>query len=445
MRHPKLFKPLSWMSSIHFIHHLVLYNQVLMAVIADKKAGKSTFASLLQQTLSMHVDSTLIHAQALSKLTDLEAQLKAQKILAADETLDDFVARVNASKQPKLIIIDDAHYLNVATLTTLMRFLQHNPLKNFLHICLVGNPSLTHALKALNTLGYQDAIHSFKLGGLNERETKTYIVHHTARKSRHLNHEKIQQTLFLKSAGNLARINELLEQQDLLLKPKICSQPFMALASIGGLMLCAAGYIFWSTHRLDFDSFAKNESPLYAHTVHLEQLKSELPTLVWPMSHKPFIDVAILSPYLRIVAQHDDNLVLPADMLNIDDLIKKQTQLQTQNQIVDEEDLKPSTEALKNTPKKVELLAVDDTKALPYTIQLMASLHRHDLEQLRQRLDLKTHTKIQPKQVGKQVWYVLTWGAYAKKQTAAQALAALPKPLMHLKPWICTQPLKIIS
>ena len=209
------------MSSIHFIHHLVLYNQVLMAVIADKKAGKSTFASLLQQTLSMHVDSTLIHAQALSKLTDLEAQLKAQKILAADETLDDFVARVNASKQPKLIIIDDAHYLNVATLTTLMRFLQHNPLKNFLHICLVGNPSLTHALKALNTLGYQDAIHSFKLGGLNERETKTYIVHHTARKSRHLNHEKIQQTLFLKSAGNLARINELLEQQDLLLKPKI--------------------------------------------------------------------------------------------------------------------------------------------------------------------------------------------------------------------------------
>ena len=78
-----------------------------MAVIADKKAGKSTFASLLQQTLSMHVDSTLIHAQALSKLTDLEAQLKAQKILAADETLDDFVARVNASKQPKLIIIDD--------------------------------------------------------------------------------------------------------------------------------------------------------------------------------------------------------------------------------------------------------------------------------------------------------------------------------------------------
>src|SRR3990167_9126109 len=118
------FKPSSWLAKINFINHLVLFNNVLMVVVAEKGAGKTTFMKLLRSSLDPDIKSIAMAATPSFSGHDLIRQVidaihlqqEADKPLLMDGLLD----QLNERQSHVLVIIDDAQYLSLDFLKELL-------------------------------------------------------------------------------------------------------------------------------------------------------------------------------------------------------------------------------------------------------------------------------------------------------------------------------------
>ena len=206
------FKPSSWLAKINFINHLVIFNNVLMVVAAEKGAGKTTFMKLLRQGLDADIQSMVMSATPSFSNDDLINQVMDILHLELPEEalmgLDGLFDMINARQSHVLMMIDDAQYLSSYCLNELLVQIKKRENNHFFHVCLFSDFSLVNLLNQLHRAEYKDFIHIIEPGSLSEIETKTYILSHftTNELEKGLTDDRMNQFYHLTS-GNIARIN----------------------------------------------------------------------------------------------------------------------------------------------------------------------------------------------------------------------------------------------
>ena len=208
------FKPSSWLAKINFINHLVHFNNVLMAVVAEKGGGKSTFMSLLRTSLAADADIqsfafTATHSFSSTELLNQVSDALQLKVTRDDAvSLSELVEQVNAGQSHVLLIIDDAQYLDEGFLKIILNALKKQDKKSFFHVCLLADLSLVGTLNQFQRTKLKDYIQTIEPGSLSEIETKTYIFSRLAAKGleKRVTEERLEQFYHL-TAGNIAKIN----------------------------------------------------------------------------------------------------------------------------------------------------------------------------------------------------------------------------------------------
>lgn len=206
------FKPNSWLAKINFINHLVLFNNVLMVVVAEKGAGKTTFRKLLRSNLDADIQSITMVATPSFLGDDFIRQVvdAVHLPLSVDKPtlLNDLFDLVNERQSHVVVIIDDAQYLAEGFLKELLTNIKQRENKNFLHVCLLSDFSLVHSLNEFHRVEFKDFIHTIEPGSLSEIETKTYILSRLSSKDseKSVTDERMDQFYHL-TTGNIARIN----------------------------------------------------------------------------------------------------------------------------------------------------------------------------------------------------------------------------------------------
>lgn len=478
----KIFKPNSWIASINFINHLVLFNNVLMAVLAEPGNGKTTFADLIKLGIDVNIDCFSIKSKPNFKIADLLKQLSSFTAFIRGETLEIFTSRVNANKKPTLIIIDDAHYLDDSCLMTILHGIKNYPDSNFFHVCLVADNSLLIKLKELDDKYFHDKIHSVKLGNLTETETKNYLLTRFSDnpKLKKINEKELEKFYSL-TQGNIAQINEQLpfffnhhasSFTNLKLK-------YSSLVASSLLVLIGASY-FWHnsstpTH-LNFLSELSSANEAITQVVKQVQLESKIPALAVAAVKEPLqppplnkvfainedndiTNMVVMDKVVTIPKSLQKHLVcadpaLPSDIISINALIKKQEEIKQKKSYIHEEDLKSDEDIIAEDSNQ-ERENLSQQKYLdPYmlgsasnhgafTIQLMASINEHDLKRFSKRWGISEQVKMVKINRDGIGWYVLTLGSYEKKQYADQVLSKLPENLVKFKPWVSN--IKIVN
>ena len=206
------FKPSSWLAKINFINHLVLFNNVLMVVVAEKGAVKTTFMKLLRSSLDADIQSIAMAATPVFSSHDFICQVLDAVHLPRemDEPIlmDGLLDQINERQTPVLVIIDDAQFLSEDFLKELLTHIKKRGNKSFFHVCLLSDFSLVSPLNQFHREEFKDFIHTIEPGSLSEIETKTYILSRLSTK----NSEKVvtearMEQFYHLTSGNIARIN----------------------------------------------------------------------------------------------------------------------------------------------------------------------------------------------------------------------------------------------
>lgn len=170
---------------LDLLQHLINSENVLLAVIGGEGLGKTT---LVAQFAQMYSDSYLIHSFQADSLfstrklvRELEAGfgLKAPNNETPEEQLDVQIADVQHKENTCLLIIDDAHFLPLETLNSLLFLLKQQSKNQMrLHIILFGDKNLQTKLVNLtkqNMNNDSEIIHMVELMPLTLEETKQYV------------------------------------------------------------------------------------------------------------------------------------------------------------------------------------------------------------------------------------------------------------------------------
>jgi DamX protein len=206
------FIPSSWLAKMSFINHLVLFNNVLMAVVAEKGGGKTTFMELLCSNLDVDIQS---YSSTATKTFSLEEwcagisnALNLPIAATQSSVLDNLIDSVNTREAHVLVMVDEAQNLPQSFLQSLLNLLKQSSNKNYFHVCLLGDFALVSSLNAFHRTEFKEFIHTIEPGSLSEMETKTYLLHRLAQKGveRKLHEQRVEQFYHV-TAGNIARIN----------------------------------------------------------------------------------------------------------------------------------------------------------------------------------------------------------------------------------------------
>lgn len=212
-----------WEHYLDLLQHLINNENVLLAVIGGEGSGKTTFASQLCQ---MFNDTFQIHDFAADSLfstrklvRELEAgfNLKAPLNEAPEEQLDAQIAEVQHKENTCLLIIDDAHFLPLETINSLLFLLKQQSRNQMrLHIILFGDKNLQ--AKLANLAKHEmtaDIIHTVELEPFTLEETKQYLNYRLNKAG--LNGEFplpqiIAEKIYANSEGVPDKINRLAQQ-----------------------------------------------------------------------------------------------------------------------------------------------------------------------------------------------------------------------------------------
>lgn len=174
-----------WEHHLDLIQHLIKNENVLLAAIGGEGSGKTTFSKQIQQAFnegySIHqfeADS-LFSTRKLVRELETGFDLKARPNEAPEEQLDGQIAEVQHAQQPCLLIIDDAHFLPLETLNSLLFLLKQQSKNQMrLHIVLFGDKNLQAKLSnlAMHELS-GEMIHSIEISPLTLEETKQYLTY----------------------------------------------------------------------------------------------------------------------------------------------------------------------------------------------------------------------------------------------------------------------------
>ncbi|KTD64878.1 AAA family ATPase [Legionella spiritensis] len=452
-----LFKPGSWMSKIDFINHLVLFNNIMMAILAEQGGGKTSFVKLLRTHLNAEIKSHAVTALAPFRKEELFAHIADAFHLRIDKApcLDSLIEQVTERKTHVLVIIDDAQHIPGSFLKEVLEVIKNQGNSGFFHLCLVADYSLVADLNELNRDQFKNLIHTIEPGALSESEVKTYLLNRlpsTGRLEKSLTPKRLKQFYEL-TGGDIARINHAMASffgsgaNDKDKKNKSFIRRFSIAASVA-LTGLTAGY-FWQNQEqfrdMLFPSF-QEVSPSPAATNNLNNkitvkkdkiLVSRIPTL-----YQAAVRQAVQPPPLKKMFdiqpdEDDQDLVIMDKVLVIPKEIAKRTAepepvLHSSLIALDWQEMRESAPSV--LPRLVTTASKPHSR---YTIQLLASQSYTDIERfINKHPRMKEQVVLKKSKRGGLEWFVLTTGEYSQFEQAKAAIKQLPPEAMRYKPWI---------
>lgn len=454
-----LIKPVSWMAKIDFINHLILFNNVLIAALAEHGGGKTTFSSLLLSKLDPQIKSVTMIAKPPCDEEQILQKIATQLHLNVDSrtTVASIVAQINDRKSHVLLLIDDAQHLPESVIKQFLMEIKHQDSLGFFHLCLVSDFSLVATLNQLAADQFSNMIHSIELGVLSESETKIYL---TQRAVTDLLIEKPLTQAQFKSfyeltKGSIAKMNSSLESfllktysQKKKMRHPILKKVGMAISAV---VVSGLSYFYMG----DFQSKPtapkiSPPKPLVQHAV-----KHAVKHAQYALNSQPLISyVASLHDASTLQLVHHE---LPK-MQILDDLAREQGNVNTVavvDKVIVIPSIKKATIALaKAKPKaapvlKSKLVKVAGFKAKQsiqkinrqtrdglYTIQLVASHKISVINRVKSSNKLLASAKIRHFNNAKGSWYILTLGEFENRAQAQVHAKKLPARIAKLNPWV---------
>lgn len=438
------FKPESWLATVNFVKHLVLENNIMTAILAEQGNGKTTFTHLLHAELIPHVKPYVIAANPLFNRVFFLQQLKDLLCVDGEPSLANFIAHTNEQKSHVLVIIDDAQHLSAVFVEEMLGEIQQLGNTCYFHVCLVSDFSIVPVLNKLAQDVYQDRIHSIELGALTERETKTYLLQHAVPRQnveKRVTDERVKQFYQL-TAGHLVDINRQMRSFFSAKNTSKNNKLFRPINIAASIALIAAAAYIWnpqdsqslSTALLEQDSASEIEE----NNILLSQIEPVLYSVV-PSYEVAAVRQAILATPLRrneLVAINEEDDVSDESEAVVDKVIVAPKIMPHQEKTV--VSAAPVTQIAPVAPKLVkQTVAVKPiVEQARYTIQLLASHNKRELEHFANFHHLKGKVQLRRSQRQGVAWYVLTLGEYKQRQHAKQAVNSLPKDIAQFKPWI---------
>ncbi len=451
-----MFKPSSWIAKVELINRL-LVNNSLMAIMATKSGGKTSFISLLQEYLDPSVDALLIPDDCLT--LESIARYLSSNYLQCDSVLDFslLIGQVNNHRKHLLLIIDNAENLSPVVLQQFLECTKGD--ECYLHLCLVGTYALNENLHALPQSLLEQGIHSVLLGPLSAQESKTYVLS-TLDLPRSLKvSEQDLNRFYTETKGEMAAINAALPTFFSPTKSNNNSVEKICYTSCFFLVFACLFYIWQNSSYVPYLSkLSTKEQP--NNTKNTKKTKNtQLALSAIPLSSfiAPWTLASVKKqvqppPLKHVVLLEEGERDEPGTTAVMDSIILMPKTLQKFSLLGNNRDHNPKTERTtkvaqvsfiqsiaglksKNSPIKANAIPVKK----PYTIQILASKREKVLRQFLKDNNLDA-TLYRTQKVTKNgiKWYVLTVGQFENRNAALGALQKLPTPIQAIRPWVRT-------
>ena len=212
----------AWQDQYQFIHHLILYSNILMIVQGRKSSGKTTYAKGLADKLPHEFSCQTVQASQIENKDALDLCLRQLFSLNSPNTQEDksnvsLVEQVCQARKHCLLIVDDAHLLNDDLIATLLTYLNSQNNDSYFHCLLIGDPMLTLKFSQAPLESCGDAFtHIIDLPELDLPDVKGFLN----RKFSSLGTEQMSsmtddylRSLLKKSDGNLCVLSELAQDK----------------------------------------------------------------------------------------------------------------------------------------------------------------------------------------------------------------------------------------
>ncbi len=443
-----IFKPISWLTKIEFINQLVLGNNLLISVLGEHGSGKTTFSNMLYSMASSEINPYLLSASPLFTREYYLAEVAAQLHYHGDLSIAGVIEHCNTQQKRTLIIIDDAHYLPEDFISEILGALRLQDEQGCFNICLVSNRSMIPTLNKL-ALDNEDMIHSIELGPLTERETKTYIEERLSKRQGtdvEVTDQQINQFYQL-TEGNIVGINSQMIGffgGRATNKPRV-NNSLRPAGIVGGVVVAAlVGVMFLSqSQNLTPSEPLINQLPQPALSESTNVVTSDELALD---SDIPAYDIdAVRQNVAAAPLRRSDLVAVNTEDNASDDLMAVMDKVIVIPRVMHKQASKKTPQAGKSAPvvAKVmpkaagkQVLAKSAVAQSRYTIQLLASHNKAELQRFALLHNVQGKTKILRTQVKGNAWYVLAFGEYGQHDQAKQAANKLPNELAALKPWV---------
>ncbi|QDQ39121.1 AAA family ATPase [Legionella geestiana] len=436
MQGAEVFKPASWMSCVNFINHLVAYNNVLIALMAEKNGGKSTFIGLLKGHLDARVRCVSVDAATASShallVEDFHKALGFD--LACESGLDALVAEINRRQEPVLLLIDNAQELSDSLIETLLALLHQQGAQGCFHVCLAADTASMPSLNQLARGVFRDMIHTITLGPLSEAETRTYVSTRLAPpgNARNWDFDKPMAEFYALTRGNVAQINA---RAAAYFSKSPRRRTFLRPGNTGYallLIMAMAAAFFWKaevsqSRDAEPQSTSAAALPSFLAPVAMKDAKATEDTPVQLASViPPLTDMALVQP-LEVVEMRQN--------LARGDSVYEETE--EVSAVLDKVVVAPKQIALPAVRAREELaMAQSPSPKVVYTIQVLAGVHRDHLERVIRVYHLEKSATIHETRHHGKPWYILTLGNFQSSEAAQLALSQLPKQVVANRPWV---------
>ncbi|KTD16416.1 AAA family ATPase [Legionella jordanis] len=482
-----IFKPASWLNKIDFINHSVLFNNVLITVLAETGGGKSTFIELLMSGLDSQIKAHVIKIKPPFSQENFLNELAGIFHLRTETmaTPRSLVQQINERKAHTLIVVDDAHHLSDEFLQNILMEISQQE-QPYFHLCLVSDFSIVAALNKLEGTALANLIQTLEPGALTEAETKSYLLSNLPaprRLDQSMSDKRLEQ-FYQITGGNIARINKEMtayfcqEPQKSLGRGSTRAPKYVGVAASFAVVMLASLYV-WQNQDLfkkqnvltEKESAGMSEPELSSTipAIQIERhpvLSSEIPGLslkntteakredsyIPPFNLSAVIQAVQPPPLKRVVdiildeEDKDNNSLVVMDKVVVipkpsrRGSIDENPQGRLERKVISSREL-PKT--IHQGPSIAQISAVALNAATQqkitgksgYTVQLLASQKIEDLKRFINQHHLD-NTSIRMVRRGDNSWYILTLGEYARMDQAQTVAKNLPHFLTQFKPWI---------
>lgn len=445
-----LFKPRSWLAKIDFINHLVLFNNLLITVLAENQGGKSSFSTLLETNLDQNIKSVRVKAKAPCDRQWLMHTLATQLHLNQDKLIDfpSVVAQVNERKAHVLFIIDDAQYLPEEFINEALLAIKSQGDFGFFHLCLIADYSVVPTLNGLVSDNANQLVHTLELGSLSEIETRTYVLQramHANLIKKPLTDQQFKRVYQL-TKGNLALINTqldsfIIEEPNNNKRTKTILKGVVA--GVGATSLLGAFYVLVSTGLLPL-VVKEGIPPIEDVQIQASTLRenvrfaSQIPSLEDSSKRElVFVELPPIQALDEVAKTEVDAEPLLDNVVVIPKITTSMVLDAVTATAVEKPDLESKLVKIEGfSQDKTVLVAKIQSDKKRYTIQLAASPKQIDVNRLKQKNQLLAQTQVRHYKNAKGSWYILTLGEYDSIKNAQESVKQLPTGLTKLKPWV---------
>lgn len=450
-----LFKPASWLSKIDYVNHLVLFNNILITVLAEKGAGKSSFVDLLREGVDSSIRAYFTRAKEAFSVIDFLAELDTTFHFRVDTEANftNFVSQINERKTHVVIVIDDAHFLPESFIEEALTQIKKQAANPYFHLCFVADFSLASTLAKYDS----SLIHIIEPGNLTENETKTYLLANLPspkRLDKTMTDKRLEQFYTL-TGGNIARINSQMvsyfcaedfsrgRERPGVFKKITRYAAFAAVVALTGtyinkMDLVPAVTTFITAHK---EAAKTTQTPVVKPIAKQEQvLPSSLPAIrgLKPkevlVSLLPDINQALLNrpselPTWNYAAQTQAIDLANNDHgdrdANVDALLKTLVAQAKKQEVVGKD------KAIKQAEVKKPLKGKD-----VFTVQILSGPKEDEMRRFIAAHHISKGYTIRRTTRNGHEWYVLTYGEFSKSDLAQNAIKHLPGDLARYKPWV---------